>query len=82
MGNIFSNFFRLGRSAAPFLSQDWASDCHFIKALLQEPLSLTPPPPVVRGLERPPPPPPRKKNLFPISPIEKSTPLELGNFDN
>ena len=34
-----------GFFVARFLSQDWPSDWHFIRALSREPLFLTPPPP-------------------------------------
>ena len=32
----FSSFFRSGRFAARFLTQDWSPDCHFTRALSQE----------------------------------------------
>ena len=54
---IFSKKFRLGRFAAQLLIQDWTSDCHFIRALSREPLSLTPPPPRGNGARTTPPPP-------------------------
>ena len=41
---IFRRKFRLCHFVAQFLSQDWSSDCHFVKALSWEPLSLTPSP--------------------------------------
>ena len=62
-GKKFSKIFFVGGCfAARFLSQDWSSDCHFIKALSREPLSLPPlpppnPTPGVWGFERTPPPP-------------------------
>ena len=43
MEEFFQKNFRSGHFAAPFLSQDWASDCHFIKALSREPLFQPPP---------------------------------------
>ena len=58
MGNFFQKKFHSGHFAAPFLSQDWSSDCRFIKALSREPLF-----PAGGGGARTTPP-PRHKHFF------------------
>ena len=42
--NLFSDLFGSGHFAASFLSQDWSSNCDFMRAL-RGPLSLDPPSP-------------------------------------
>ena len=56
MGRCLGSFCFV-RFEARVLSEDWSSDCSFVRALSRAPLALMPQPPGVRGLQRLPPPP-------------------------
>ena len=70
---MFSNLFQSGGFVAQFLSQNWSSDWHFLRALSRDSLALNP----GRGerdLEPPPPPgrqtflsPPQREAQFDVS---------------